>query len=384
MGMRRLSSTALTAYLVLDWLLKTADEQRLDLPLGTVRLLLSPNVDEIAATNTLARESRLALPSLESLQVPHCSLEALRACADAWRRSSKVHRAGATFFYFAGHGIQRHRGDQLLLMDTFGSRGPIGQHTATMSSLFNGMAPYRGTGDPETSRPDIARTQFYFVDACRSAPPALRPFERVTAGDVFDIESPDMTDDRRAPIFYAAVPAGMAQAVPGQQTLFSIALLRCLKGEAAEAPDTSTSGRKSTHWHVSSFSLNKGLPRRLEEVNAEFGGVQIGLADGFSDEAVLCYLDGPPDVPFQLAVEPEHALSGTHVRICNLLDPGNSREFHVPADRYPFRWNLKAGFYQFSAALDAPNPPFRDCPAQPWLVEPLRPRIWKARMSDAT
>jgi hypothetical protein len=261
----------------------------------------------------------------------------------------------------------------------------LGQHAVDTSSLTQGMAPHRNDPnlpDPETARPEIARTQFYFVDACRTVPRRTITFEQMRASAVFDVESPNLPDDRRAPVFYASIPHGIAQAVPGRQTLFSLALLRCLKGEAAQAPDATAAGRRSDRWHVSSFSLMQGLSLRLDEVRREYGGQQIGIFDGFSDDAVLCYLKDRPAVPFQFIVDPETALAVTRVRARDISDPANSYEFHAPTDMHPFRPQLKAGYYQFSAALDAPTPPYRDCGAESYLVEPLRQRIWTARMTD--
>lgn len=386
LGMRPLSSTSLTAYLIVDWLLQAAEEGRLEQPLGTVRLLLSPTPAEVAKTMAPSAETTFRLPPMDRLQVPRCDLFRFRAAADKWRKSGRVNRQGATFFYFSGHGIQRNRSDQLLLLDSFGAGGPLGQHAVDTSSLTQGMAPHSNDPNfpnPETARPDIARTQFYFVDACRSVPRQTITYEQMRASAVFDVESPNMPDDRRAPVFYASIPHGTAQAIPGKQTLFSMALLRCLKGEAAQAPDVTATGRRSDHWHVSSFSLMQGLSLRLDEVRTKYGAKQIGIFDGLSDDAVLCYLKDRPAVPFQFIVEPEAALGFTRVLASDVSDPANSYEFHAPRDRHPFRPQLKAGYYQFSAALDTPTPPFRDCAAESYLIEPLRrQRIWTARMTD--
>ncbi|MFD4367399.1 caspase family protein [Rhodococcus sp. NPDC058521] len=385
LGMRRLSCTSLTAYLILDWLMKTADEQRLHFPLGSVRLLLSPTTKEIGVTALHSAQGTIGLPPIAQLKVPTCDQNNLSAATEAWRRSATANRDGATFFYFSGHGIQRTRSDQLLLLDTFGAGGTLSRHSVDVSSLRNGMAPYansKGLGDPSGVRPEIARTQFYFIDACRSAPSRLLSYEELRSGAVWDVEAADMRDDRRAPVFYAAIPAGAARALTDKQSLFSMALLRCLAGEAANAPDQSTDGRSATDWHVSSFSLNLGLPRRLDEVNADYGGDQIGLADGFTEDAVLCYLKERPLVSFQLGIEPDNAAASTCVHLEGQSDPKYVRDFRTPADPYPFRVSLEAGFYEFSAALDQPRPPLHDCKAQLQLVEPLRPRVWKARMSD--
>lgn len=386
MGMRRLTSTSLSAYLILDWLLNAAEEERLALPLGTVRVLLSPTATEVAATTSTIRKSK-SLPAMTELQVPRCNLDTLSTSTEGWRRSAKGHRDGATFFYFSGHGIQRAHNDQLLLLDTFGSARPLSWHSVDVRTLRNGMTPYRnanGLGtNPDAVRPDIARTQFYFVDACRSVLPELIAFEDLKAGEVWNVESADMVDDRGATVFSAAVPAGRALALKDTQTLFSMALLRCLRGEAATAPDRSVSGRRSSDWHISGLSLHQGLQRRLDEVNSEFKGNQAVTYDGASTEAVLCYLSGRPDVPLKMIIDPQKAVGCTRIYIQSRSDAQGKREFHSRADPYPFTAHLQAGYYEFRAALDAPTAELRDfADAEPYLVAPLQPRVWKATMSD--
>src|SRR5258706_503636 len=86
---------------------------------------------------------------------------------------------------------------------------------------------------PTAIFPDIARTQLYFVDACRITPQEFRQFERMPTYGVFDAEVNDV-DDRKAPIFYAAIPGTAAVGRSGKQSLFSDALLQCLEGAAGE------------------------------------------------------------------------------------------------------------------------------------------------------
>jgi hypothetical protein len=376
LGMRRLSSTSFTAYLMLDWLLRASAEGRLSLPLGSVRLLLSPTEQECAASVGAAYD----VPPIPELATPACSLQNFLLAAERWRESAKARRDAATLFYFAGHGIQRGGKDQLLLMDSFGLGGPLAQHAVDLSSMRNGMAPH-SAGSPWSARPDIARTQFYFVDACRSTPRDRLSHESLSAMPVFDVAPTDTLDDRCAPVFYAALPNGVAQALPGRQTLFSIALLRCLAGEAAEAPDDETGDRRAVDWHVSAFSLLDGLTRRLEEVNREYGGQQISIADGFSEDVVLCYLSEPPDVPIRIEIEPTRAVGSTRVLVRPWGWEGAVEELDGSSGRYPYLTLLRAGQYQFAATVQPPVPELRDYTEQ-FLVAPLGRRVWRARMAD--
>jgi hypothetical protein len=97
---------------------------------------------------------------------------------------------------------------------------------------------------------------------------------------------------------------------------------------------------------------------------------------------VLCYLPDRPVVPFELLIEPDHAVPCTRIMVRDDHDPAGPREIPAAGPRFAVPTPpLRAGYYRFSAVVQPPTPPFRDCPETTYLVEPLRPRIWKARMS---
>lgn len=387
-GMRRLSSTSVTAYLILDWLLRAAEENRLSRPLGTIRLLLSPTASEVAAIER--RRDNYRLPTLGELRATRCDVQGFQDAARAWRVSARGTCRGATFFYFSGHGIQLSRNNQILLLDTFGGPGPLSRHGVDVSSMYYGMAPskdYPGLGDLDSAGPDIARTQFYFVDACRSTPSQLLTVAEGAASAVFDNKITDAPDNRCAPIFYATFPGANAAAISGEQTVYSIALLRCLAGEAAQAPDEdadedASDSRTAEKWHVSSLSLHTALPERIKEVCGAHGGSQSVRADGFGEDAVLCYLDDRPDVPYQVTVDPESEYARTRIVIREPSGRDPTHEFRGSAGTYPFRTRLKAGAYEFSATLEKPSPSLRDCPPVYRLVDPIKHRKWTARIRN--
>ena len=212
---------------------------------------------------------------MREMSLPRCNLDNFTGAAEAWRRDAMEREDGATLFYFAGHGIQISLRNQALLLEGFGAGGPLGRHMIDTLSLRDGMAPFGNLENkppPTLSRPNIARTQFYFVDACRTVPSRMPSLQQLSVNSVFDAETPDIADDRRAPIFYAALPKGDAQSAPEQQTLFSIALLRCLWGEAARPPNANELHKN--RYYISSQSLNEGLKAPLDEVNRRLNGRQ--------------------------------------------------------------------------------------------------------------
>src|SRR5205085_5850611 len=157
----QLSSTSLTAYKIYQWLLER--QARLPLPLATVRLLLSPSNEEAAQIGA----------ELNQLGVTACTRQNFAAEARQWRTDASSHNENVTFFYFAGHGVQRSKNDGVLLLEDFGDPAEGTLHNAAeIINIFNGMAP------PASVQQKMARTQFYFVDACRVLPSAFKNFER--------------------------------------------------------------------------------------------------------------------------------------------------------------------------------------------------------------
>jgi hypothetical protein len=368
LGMRRLSSTSLSAYLLLDWLVRSEQAQQLHVPLATCRLLLTSTPVEMAKAPPLGGP---AGPTMTQLGAPSCSLDPLRRAAMKWRDDASAQREAATLFYFAGHGIERSRGDQVILLDSFGDAGGLLlQHAVDVKSLRSGMAP-------TVARQNIARTQFYFIDACRNLPSVVLTYQQLQASWLFDVVESG-TDDRNAPIFFAAPPDGKAQAVPNEQTLFSIALLRCLKGEAAKPPRDDAEVPADRLWHVTSQSLNSGLETTLAELNRQYKGSQRWIADGFGEDVVLCYLNGPPKVPIRIMVEPDPAVPHTQVTVVDAANPAQPLcTFPAPGTAHPYQRDLIAGQYRMQAASPLPN--YRPLD-RPCVVEPLGSRLWKLKV----
>lgn len=375
LGMLRLSSTALTAYLIFDWLLRADASGSLVAPLATCRLLLSPNQNEL---DRAVPPALTTAPPMRDMSVPKCDLNNFTRAAAAWREDARQRQTDVTLFYFAGHGIQEPSGNQALLLEGFGEPVPLGRHMVDALSLRAGMMPFanhRGDPPPTLPRPDIARTQFYFIDACRNRPDRMPRLQQVGANKIFDAEDPDIADDRLAPIFYAALPEGVAQSDPRQQTLFSLALLRCLSGEAARPPNET-----EEKYYVSVHSLNEGLKRPLDEINRKLGGSQRWQTYGVGEDAILCYLSDPPSVPISIIVEPDTALDRTSVKIKDLNTEDDVCLFKAPQDNHPFARNLPAGPYQLTPEIDPLIPPATAPKKMTIFVEPLRQRQWKVKV----
>jgi hypothetical protein len=344
LGMRQLSSTSLSALRVLEWLLQAEQQRRLHHPLATVRLLLSPTASE-----------RTAMPVIDDLAPPLARHVAFRQAARKWRQDASASQQAATLFYFAGHGLQRSRGDQVLLLQEFGDPNEaLLADAVDLVRLRNGMAPAVG-------REQIARVQYYFVDACRNLPSQLTSFDTLQAPPVFDVTLNGL-DDRCAPTFYAAVPDSKALAVPNDQTLFSKALLKCLEGGAGSPPsDEALTPLAAERWHITYRSLHDALVHFMDEMNAQLQADQELITDGFGRDTVFCYLNQVPQVPLRIEVDPQTAVSCTNLDVFSEDNPANALfQIGVGAAPHPYVRDVPAGSYRIRATVQPPTPPFQD------------------------
>lgn len=351
-GMRQLSSTALTAYKVFRWLVD--HKQNFPVPLATCRLLLSPTPDEIEKIKIDAEPDLTEQFEKRRKGDPNscaCTLDNFIADSVAWRNDASSQQRNITLFYFAGHGVERNKGDAVLLLEGFGSPGGILRNAVDMNNIFNGMAS-------ADTRPNMAETQLYFVDACRDFLPAFKKIERPPATGVFD---PELTgaDRRRAPIFYAAAPGTQARAIPHDQTLFSKALLECLNGEAGELKDVEFKDKGfQEKWHISVHSLNRALAIKVNDWNKALGAEQDFILSGLVADTPICFLNNPPLVEVILEVDPLEALKFTKFQVLNDQGAPIVEEVPMPLNPHPYRSKWPAGFYTISVTIDPANPLF--------------------------
>lgn len=315
-GMRQLTACASSAAAIAQWLEHAG--RRLAAPLGSVRLLLSPSPEE------LRRDPRLA-------GAEPVTRENLRRAAVDWRHECENDPDDIAFFYFAGHGLQRTRSDAVLLTSDFGDAGGNPLFNAVdVNNLFGGMAP-------TANRAQMARTQLWFIDACRGYPSAFDNFETLGASEVFAVELSD-SDERCAPIYFGAVPGGSAYSIAGERTLFSRALLESLDRCGGQLLE----GRN--RWVVTAGSLLRGMKATIDRLNAEEGCDQRVWDGGQMEdpERRIVDLAGVPEVDVRLELVPTaggvslsfHDSSGQPMLVADPLDPN------------PYRCRWKAGSYR--------------------------------------
>lgn len=352
----QLSSTALTAYRIYEWLI--AHKDHFPVPLATVRLLLSPSPKE-----------KKVEPALERLGVEGCTRAAFADAVHEWRRDARTNDEDMTFFYFAGHGLQRKKSDAVMLLEDFAqpSEGELSK-TIALDNLFYGMAP------PEDVTIKMARRQFYFVDACRQMPERFKQYKTFAVPDLWG-EELSGKDDRKAPIFFAAIPGTEALARKGEQSIFSKALLDCLNGKGSEPRDEDANG--TVRWQVSVYSLSEALTNSMSELRATFKMNQEFSSEGHGENTALLFLEQPPEVPIALTVSPTDAIPFVAIEI---KDRSDAQVREIPSmTPHPYEDKLPAGVYSFRAKVNtAGQSQYADYND----LRPVRPpsHSWIARM----
>lgn len=327
-GLTELPIAARSAVLFRDWLEKHGP--RLAAPLKTLRVLVAPCPEE---------ERTRAVPDLDRVRSAG-TLADVAAAVYAWREDAAAGPGDTTLFYFCGNGFDFRTSDPVLVLADFGSgRGPRLQGTLPVNHLLRGMAPTDWS-------PAVARTQLYFFDAGRRRPEGVDPDDLAAAPQLFDLPRHPPADDRKLFVCHATSSGGRAWGTSRGTTFFSLAVTRCLAGEAAvAAPD----GRA---WQVTTGSLAAALPRVLERLSRDSGlpddarqSQQVAIRTAHADDAaVLVRLDQPPTVPVVVRVEPAGAAgravleataaTGAAVRVEPVVGRDGTLRFYLPAGLY--------------------------------------------------
>jgi Caspase domain len=324
LGLQKLSSAALSAYSVYQWL--DLHKEKLSVPLRSRRLLVVPSASEKAA-----------IPALGEL-ASRADLDAFTKLAVDWRNAANSNPENITLFYFSGHGVQRKFRDHVLLLENFGKGGPLLKDALDTATLIDGMAP-----GPDSQ--SIARTQFYFLDACRLDPEEFQDYESMEVTPLWDVYR-CKCDDRVAAVFHTAEPGRAAYGVPGGPSLFCEALMKCLSGGGGvQSPGIRSN--ESTRWNVTLSSLSERLNHYLAKISKRQGVNQRCLVQGVVPGIVVVSLDGPPMVEITLRVSPGEARQCSTVRFLDALERP-VWETPLPIEPHPYRDSVIAGEYKLS------------------------------------
>lgn len=314
--LNKLTSGALSAFAFHEAVAKN----NLRLPLKTVRLLLSPHAIELAAN-----------PALAASGAAHATRAAFEQDARDWREDAKSNRDDMTIFLFSGHGIQRGPEEGVLLLEDFltPNGAPPLAKCFEVGNIKNGMAP----SDTFT---EVARTQFYFVDACLTRPETQKKFVDPQVPQVFGPEL-NSVDDRDVSLLFSTVDGAISLGRDGKPSHFAEALTQALRNAADE---TRQDPNGNILWPVTSLAIKTALDMYYEK-NQLGTKVKIG---GFSGSPVLRFLPGPPSVDISVRIRPDDI--GVPFGVWLFDDNNNAVPNYNPINKTDFTGTVTAGMYR--------------------------------------
>lgn len=352
LNLRSLESAALTAYRLTQWL--TVRSTQLHQPVRSCRLLVAPSRTEV--------EKEPALEASGGV----CDFATFEAHAKAWRAAANAHKDNIALFYFAGHGLQKSHNEHLMLLADFGDGiGATLGKAVSGQDLMNGMAP-------SLKRRTVARTQLYFFDACRLSHRKIRELEKSDNASLWDVGELDTDDYRNVAVFHTALPGRRAFGHRGKQSIFSLALLECLDGGAAEVMRHNPDGSES--WGVSLSSLERHLRYHIERLHRPPDDAQP-FTSARRGDLWLHRLEQPPTVDVDVEVLPAGAEQHTALRVLDGLGTP-VWELAAPLKPYPYSRRVSAGGYNAvpsvtrsgAAVIMPPQPNRADPPHKRWVV----------------
>jgi hypothetical protein len=224
---------------------------------------------------------------------------------------------------------------------------------------------------PTPKRPNIALTQFYFVDACMDRNAKLRTFLNPTVPQVFGIELSE-ADRREAPMIFSTVDGTIALGRSRKPSHFCQALTQAFE-RGAEEPNPVTE-----KWSVTATTMKNALDYYYDK-NKLGTHVTMGSLVG---SPVIRHLAGPPDVDISVEVQPDDL--GLPCAIDVLDENSIAIAGCNPDAKTKFDLTIKAGFYRVqvnsgrlkSTPFRSKGRPFMKPTLDPWthnLVPLLKP-----------
>ncbi len=320
--MEQLSAAARSASEFAAWLLNDYHCNRA--PLRSLRVLLSPAAGEPihpAVAALLVGDYAATRPNVET------------ALAE-WLIACNARNDNVAIVYVAGHGVQITKTGAIVLLHDFGGPGYLKKLAGAidMAGVHGGM-----------NHPKTARTQFWFVDACRQKPAIAKKFESLEGGAITLDEPVGSTE--ASPLFLATGTGKQAFARVGGFTLFNEALLWALRGNVANGPEPGINC-----WHVPVTALIKQLPDRVMKLANDEGVEQSVEITGKMHEAIFHEYVSVPKVALHIDLSPENAKA-----VCT---GSLKRNAQIPVVEnftdWPMQQSVDAGLYLLDIKTTAP------------------------------
>lgn len=329
-GLTQLPTSARTAADMAAWLIAQQEAGTLEVPLQSVRLLLSPSAAE------------QGLPAVDL-----ATYENIREEANAWRKDARRHRDGMTLFFYSGHGVGGTLDDPILLPEDFADPAvpELLDRVISHGDLSWGMSP------PRNPLETIARQQVYFWDSCRNRPRAFQQADWSSLPTIWEDDFVPGGDDRLLAVLMATPPGQLAFAGrPGERTLFGQALLECLEGAAAEVALLQGEFR----WRIGTTGISTFLQERMNERNRLLNTPQQ-FRPGTVMPIPIVALPKAPHVQVRLSIRPPERASLVGVTLDYSFVPPAQTVIN-PVDPNPHELELPMGLYSVQVGGGAPKP----------------------------
>lgn len=305
-----------------SWIFSPAFRPRI--PLGTVDLLLSQK------NPTPFRN----VPGGEPQRVPdQATFDNMKRAIRDWESRCKSCANNQAIFYYCGHGLEVPERLALLASDFPETTRPYDK-SIDFKNIFQGM----GSSN--------VNNQWFFVDACREAPTG-------NLDGNYDFDPIKIlrqtTINTKGSIIYSTFPTESSQGIPGDSTIFTKALLKCMKRGWGSEKDVN--GR----WVVTLGSLS----RQLYALMTGNGGWDLGLIQRpefvrLKLETVIHELETTPALPVEIRCKPRAANSSADFF---LRQKHTKREVDRRLVQDPRPWRLEVASDKYYAHADFVNTP---------------------------
>ena len=316
LGLRQLSGPPRSAVAFVDWIVGRMRHPSASL--RTVDVLVSP-------ATTYGADSAAPV----AIETP--SMANVAATFRRWYDRCNTDPGNVAVLYFCGHGVERE--SQFLLLEDFGeSELALLENAFDIGDLYEAMARC------------AARSQYFFVDACREIPFQL--MERLT-GNARKLLDRKLVGDLRsdAALMFATSGGAKAYGRPDQVTRFTAALVRALDGLGGRP--------EGAGWAVDVPSLQRAVTR-LMSLGGQGTPPQQPTLRGTGVTPLHVCLE-PPVVPVAVACEPQAAVDAATVVLTRFTEAEGpipqpcaglaGWSFEVPADSYLFSITFPGGGY---------------------------------------
>jgi hypothetical protein len=329
--LRQLGSPPISAAAIADWLTRADHPDRWRVPLGSVELLLSPPTGQPAAAGAANIEAATHAAVMQAYR--------------RWRARCDSFEDSIAFFYFCGHGLGKV--DQYLLCED------VGQDDL---DLFRGGFTFESTR--AAFHAVKARSQLFFVDACRSVTSGMLRFDEP---DLPLERAPFATTECLHDLTVRAAAHDQKAFGPadGRPSYFAQSLIRALEGGVAS--------KHNGEWWVKSGELGSKLQDVLGLVSPPPLDRQRCIAT-VGKSVALFRPPGAPKVRFSLACEPQAATAAADLSYQCLPHGAVERR----GLRDPISWvvTVDPGLYEVAASFDADSP-FQQASDEAFVLPPI-------------